>query len=73
VSHDNSGDALVGLLVLAGILALYFLPTLIAVNRAHRNAGPIFVINLFLAWTFVMWVIVLAWSFSDNTRQKSSQ
>jgi Kef-type K+ transport system membrane component KefB len=69
--NDPAAQLMVGLLIVAAVLAVYFLPTLIAVNRGHRNAGPIFVINLFLAWTFVIWVIVLAWSLSDNTRQKT--
>ncbi|HEV7156954.1 MAG TPA: superinfection immunity protein [Caulobacteraceae bacterium] len=45
---------------LAG-LALYFLPTIIAVARQKRNALPIFVLNAFLGWTFIGWVAALVW------------
>lgn len=46
---------------------LYFLPTLIAVKRTHRNMAPIAVINILLGWSLIGWVIALAWSFSANT------
>jgi hypothetical protein len=39
---------------------LYFLPTLIASHRKHHQQASIFVINLFLGWTFLGWVIALA-------------
>ena len=51
-------------LLIGGLL--YFLPTLIAVKRDHRNMAPIAVINLLLGWSLVGWVIALAWSFSSN-------
>lgn len=45
-------------------LCLYFLPTVIAIGREHRNTGAIFVVDLFLGWTLVGWVVALAWSVS---------
>ena len=42
----------------------YFLPTIVAGARAHPNMGPIAVINTFLGWTFVGWVVALAMSVS---------
>lgn len=52
------GVVLLVLVVLAG----YFLPTIIAAARHHHNAGAIFVLNLFLGWTFLGWVLALVWS-----------
>ena len=43
-------------------LALLFLPTLIAKSRNHPNALPIFLVNLFVGWTFIGWVISLVWA-----------
>src|SRR5579862_355858 len=45
-------------------LTLYFLPTIVANTRNHPNQMPIFIINLFLGWTFLIWVISLAWAFA---------
>lgn len=53
-----------GLLLLALVVAVYFLPTIIASSRKHHNAGSVFIINLFLGWTFLGWVIAVAMSVS---------
>jgi len=52
------------LFVVAIILASYFAPSIIAAARQHHQMGPILVINLFLGWTFIGWVIALAMSVS---------
>ena len=41
---------------------LYFLPTIIAVAGRRRNTFAIFLLNLFLGWTFIGWVVALVWS-----------
>jgi predicted small integral membrane protein len=43
-------------------LAVYFLPTLVAVSRHKRNALAIFALNLFLGWTLIFWVVAIVWS-----------
>jgi hypothetical protein len=40
----------------------YFLPTLIALARSKRNTLSIFLLNFFLGWTFIGWVIALVWA-----------
>ena len=42
------------------VLALYFLPTIVAVARKVTHQGSVIVINVFLGWTFVGWVVALA-------------
>lgn len=62
---------LVGFLVLvAG--SLYLLPTIIAMNRRHRNALAIFVLDVFLGWTFIGWVVALVWSFTTTSNYGDS-
>jgi hypothetical protein len=48
------------LLVIVG--AVYFVPTIIAGSRKHRNSAGIFFLNLFLGWTLIGWVGALIWS-----------
>lgn len=65
------GEAAATIGILIGILiaiALYFIPTVIAVFRGHHNAVAIFGLNLFLGWTFIGWVGSLVWSLTavDN-------
>lgn len=52
------------LIVLAGlvILAITFLPSLIAFNRDHEYRWPILIINVFFGWTLLGWVIALVWA-----------
>ena len=69
-----AGDAATGFAV-ALILGIYFLPDWIAQARGHPNRGSIFVLNLFLGWTFLGWVAALIWanSFIDKgKRQKTA-
>lgn len=49
-------------------LTLYILPTIIATARKHSNAVSIFILNLFLGWTFLGWIIALIWSFAADTK-----
>lgn len=52
----NPAAVLVGLVVLAA----YFAPSIVAARRSVANPAPIYVVNLFLGWTFVGWVVALA-------------
>ena len=69
-----AGDAATGFAV-ALILGIYFLPDWIAQSRGHPNRGSIFVLNLFLGWTFLGWVAALIWADSfidEGKRQKTA-
>ena len=46
-------------LVPAILLAIYFLPTLVAVNVKRKNSAAIFALNLLLGWTGLGWVVSL--------------
>ena len=41
-------------------LILYFVPFVVALVRKTPNVGSVFVINLFLGWTVIGWIIALA-------------
>ena len=42
------------------ILAIYFLPSIVGYHK--KNASAIIVLNLFLGWTFIGWVVALVWA-----------
>jgi len=50
------------------LLAAYFIPAIIAILRRHQQVGPIVVVNLLLGWTFIGWIVALAWCFSNVTK-----
>jgi hypothetical protein len=54
------------MLTLIAIVFLYFLPSFIARDR-HSFAG-IFLLNFFLGWTFVGWIIALIWACTAEPR-----
>lgn len=53
-------DSLMSLVYLAAFLGLYFASTIVAHERKVTNLGSIAVINVFLGWTLVGWVVALA-------------
>jgi hypothetical protein len=46
---------------------LYFLPTILAFARSKRDAVSILVLNLFLGWTAIGWVIALVWALKADS------
>jgi len=63
VAADGLG---VGVLLLAVIaITAYLLPWIIAASRKTRNRGTVAVLNVFLGWTFLGWVIALAMAFGE--------
>ena len=52
------------LLTLIALVALgiYFLPVLICAWRNHPQKNSIGIINIFVGWTLIGWVVALAWS-----------
>ncbi len=57
-----------------GLIA-YFLPTIIAAARNHHRSTAILVLNLFLGWTIIGWVISLVWALkaTDGGRIKHTE
>lgn len=53
------------LIIIAAIL-FYFFPSIVALSRSAPNAGSVVILNLFLGWTFIGWVISLAMSFGST-------
>ena len=39
---------------------LYFVPTIVAYSRKVPNMMSVIVVNVFLGWTFIGWVVALA-------------
>jgi hypothetical protein len=40
---------------------------MVAKRRNHRSRGSILIVNIFLGWTFIGWVVALAWACGGNT------
>jgi hypothetical protein len=55
-------------LLIAPVLFVYFLPAVIAHARRHRQTAAITLLNLFLGWTGLVWVLLFFWSLSPDVR-----
>ena len=65
IASSTGLDAFILFLVALG---LYFLPTIVAVSRKVPHMGSVVVINLFLGWTFIGWVVALAMAVRSRSR-----
>lgn len=57
-----AGGGIGALFLFLLVAGAYLLPTIIAYVRKVTNVGSVFVINFFLGWTFVGWIVALAMS-----------
>ncbi len=57
-----------GLVFIIFSIACYFIPTIVAMIRGIPNAGSVAVINFFLGWTFIGWVVALAMAVAGRSR-----
>lgn len=55
-----------GALMLLVLLFIYFIPAIVACNSKHRNMEGVVILNLFLGWTFIGWVVALIWAVSNQ-------
>ena len=49
-----------------GFPVMYFLPSLIALARSKRDLLSIFLLNLFLGWSVIGWIIALVWALKHD-------
>jgi hypothetical protein len=52
------------------MLALHFLPTIIAAVRHTHNFGWILLLNLLVSWTVVGWIFALIWAICGAPRYR---
>jgi hypothetical protein len=45
---------------------MYFLPTIIALIKSKRDTVAILLLNLFLGWSVIGWIIALVWAAKND-------
>jgi len=63
-------DSSVGFVWLFIYIVLYLLPYIIAAARKKKNTNAILILNLFLGWTFVGWIVCLVWAVKNDLIDK---
>lgn len=61
---------MMSLLFILLIVAVYFLPTIIAFIKGHEKTLAISRINLALGWTVFVWIILLLWVVNDKAEKQ---
>ena len=68
---DETQIAIIAVIVIVFIVTLiHFVPTIIAFKRGAASRWIIFLVNLFLGWTFLVWIIALIWACEGRTDNK---
>jgi hypothetical protein len=45
---------------------MYFLPSIIALARSKRDTLAIFLLNFFLGWSVIGWIVALVWAVKND-------
>jgi Superinfection immunity protein len=59
------GVGLIALFWLFG-LGIYFVPTIKAYQEGKSNRQAILLLNIFLGWTVIGWVVALVWAYTNS-------
>jgi Superinfection immunity protein len=70
--NDTGAGSAAFVIILLGIaLVVYFFPSFVGGRK--RNAGAIFVLNLFCGWSFIGWIIALVWACTSEPLTRDAQ
>ncbi len=58
-----------GFILITIMAILYFLPTFMAYSRGMKKADGVFIINLLLGWTGLIWILCLAWGACGDVKE----
>tara|TARA_R110002020_G_scaffold94668_3_gene227577 strand:- start:307 stop:498 length:192 start_codon:yes stop_codon:yes gene_type:complete len=60
-------DTLIAFIGLSVVFVVYFLPSIIATKRNHKNRASIYICNFFGIVYGITWIAAIIWCFSDDT------
>jgi len=60
----QAGSAIGAMVLFLIGVVVYLLPAIVAKKREHPNTTSIVVLNIFLGWSVLGWIVALVWAFS---------
>lgn len=69
----TDANVMLGFILIALCLVVYAAPSIVAIQRGHRNQGSIVATNVLLGWTGLGWCGALIWALSDNVKPNESE
>jgi len=67
---EGAGMMIALLILLVGAL-LYFVPTAVAQYRKASNMTTVILVNLFLGWTMIGWIVALILAFAGDSGEQA--
>jgi hypothetical protein len=61
-----------GWFLIAMLVIAYLLPVWVAMGRECKATAGIAIVTIFLGWTFVGWVVALAWAASGDKASRTT-
>ena len=58
--------------LVVGLMALYFIPAIVAYERLHVSRLAILMTNILFGWTFLGWAVALIWACTANVEIKKN-
>lgn len=65
---NTEPNAVLGMIFILIIVLVYFLPGIVGFSKGKNNAGAIFILNLFLGWSFIGWIVALIWATANDPK-----
>ena len=48
------------------LILIYFVPAIVAICKSKKQKTAIIILNIFLGWTFIGWVVALVWACMED-------
>jgi Superinfection immunity protein len=71
--ESDVGGTILGFVLWALIIVAYWVPTIVAFARGVPAKAQVLIVNLFLGWTFIGWVVALVMSFRQVPRASEAR
>jgi fucose permease len=70
LAEDPSLTSVLGVIAL---VSCYFMPTIIALMRDKHGAGVVALVNFFLGWTVIGWLLAFVWASSGKSKSEQKE
>jgi hypothetical protein len=54
------------LIFLVLCMAVYFLPSIVAIQKQKHNTAAIMAVNILLGWSVIGWIVALVWALAES-------
>lgn len=54
------------------LIALYMAPWFLGLKRGISSSGALFLVNLLLGWTVIVWIICFVWAATASTKAQDA-